>query len=102
MGGRNTVEAGNHLIKARRIVIATGSSPMVPPIPGLESVPYLTNETLWQVTQKPAHMIIIGAGHIGAELAQAHIRLGSKVTVIEADRALGHADPECAKLVLDR
>ena len=100
--GRNTVEAGNHLIKARRIVIATGSSPMVPPIPGLESVPYLTNETLWQGTQKPAHLIIIGAGHIGAELAQAHIRLGCKVTVIEADRALGHADPECAKLVLDR
>lgn len=100
--GRNEVEAGDHIIKARRIVIATGSSPMVPPIPGLEDVPYLTNETLWQLTEKPDHLIIIGGGHIGAEIAQAHIRLGCKVTVIEAQKALGHTDPECAAMVLDK
>lgn len=100
--GRNEVEAGDSLIKARRIVIATGSSPMVPPIAGLADVPYLTNETLWKLTEKPEHLIIVGGGHIGMELAQAHVRLGCQVTVIEAAKALGHSDPECAAFVVDQ
>jgi pyruvate/2-oxoglutarate dehydrogenase complex dihydrolipoamide dehydrogenase (E3) component len=95
------VQAGDTVITARRIVIATGSSPLVPPIPGLEDVPYDTNETLFDLREKPDHLLIVGGGPIGMEMAQAHIRLGSKVTVIEGDTALGKDDPELAAIVLD-
>lgn len=94
------VEAGPYRIIARRIVIATGSSPAVPPIPGLESVPYLTNESLWDLRARPDHLLIIGGGPIGIEMAQAHRRLGSRVTVLEGARALGREDPEAAAVVL--
>ena len=96
------VEAGDYRIKARRIVISTGSSPFVPPIPGLETVPYETNETLFELREQPEHLLIIGGGPIGMEMAQAHLRLGSKVTVIEGAKALGKDDPEMAAIVLDR
>lgn len=96
------VQAGDYTITARRIVIATGSSPMVPPIPGLESVPFMTNETLFDQRQQPKHLLIIGGGPIGLEMAQAHVRLGSKVTVIEGAKALGKDDPELAAIVLDK
>lgn len=96
------VEAGNYRITARRIVIATGSSPLVPPIPGLDSVPYETNETLFDLREKPEHLLIIGGGPIGMEMAQAHRRLGSAVTVIEGATALGKDDPETAAIVLDQ
>lgn len=94
-----TVEAGGVTIKARRFVIATGSSPRVPEIEGLASVPYLTNETLWALTACPDHLIILGGGAIGMEMAQAHRRLGAQVTVIEAFDALGREDPEAAEIV---
>ena len=95
------VQAGGYLIKARRIVIATGSSPFVPPIPGLEGVGYLTNETIFDLRERPGHLLIVGGGPIGMEMAQAHVRLGSKVTVIEGAKALGKDDPELAAVVLD-
>ncbi|MEP3329288.1 FAD-dependent oxidoreductase [Sedimentitalea sp.] len=95
------VQAGDHRITARRIVIATGSSPLVPPIPGLDNVPYLTNETLFDLRERPDHLLIIGGGPIGIEMAQAHVRLGSKVTVIEGMTALAKDDPDCASEVLD-
>ncbi len=95
------VQAGEHVIRARRVVIATGSAPMVPPIPGLEAVPYLTNETLFDLREAPEHLLIIGGGPIGMEMAQAHVRLGCKVTVIEGDRVLGRDDPELAAVVRD-
>ncbi|MFT7595166.1 MAG: pyruvate/2-oxoglutarate dehydrogenase complex dihydrolipoamide dehydrogenase (E3) component [Paracoccaceae bacterium] len=95
------VQAGDHIITARRIVIATGSSPLVPPIPGLDSVPFETNETLFDLREKPGHLLILGGGPIGMEMAQAHIRLGCKVTVIEGAKALGRDDPEMAAVVLD-
>ena len=95
------VKAGEHVIKARRVVIATGSSPLVPPVPGLETVPYETNETLFDLREQPEHLLIIGGGPIGMEMAQAHIRLGSRVTVIEGDTALGRDDPEAAAVVLE-
>lgn len=94
------VRAGENEITARRIVIATGSSPLVPPIPGLDTVPFETNETLFDLRALPARLLIIGGGPIGMEMAQAHVRLGSRVTVIEAERALGKDDPEAAALVL--
>jgi pyruvate/2-oxoglutarate dehydrogenase complex dihydrolipoamide dehydrogenase (E3) component len=95
------VEAGEFRIKARRIVISTGSSPFVPPIPGLSDVPYITNETLWELREQPKHLLIIGGGPIGLEMAQAHRRLGSEVTVIEGAKALGKDDPEMAAIVLE-
>ncbi len=95
------VQGGDHLITARRVVIATGSSPLVPPIPGLDQVPYYTNETIFDLRDKPEHLLIIGGGPIGMEMAQAHIRLGCKVTVIEGMQALGKDDPEAAAIVLD-
>lgn len=95
------VQAGDHRITARRIVIATGSSPLVPPIPGLDKVPYLTNETLFDLRERPDHLLIIGGGPIGVEMAQAHARLGSKVTVIEGMTALAKDDPDFASEVLD-
>lgn len=95
------VQAGDTVIKARRIVIATGSSPLVPPIPGLDKVPYETNETLFDLRERPDHLLIIGGGPIGMEMAQAHLRLGCNVTVIEGEKALGKDDPETAKVVLD-
>jgi pyruvate/2-oxoglutarate dehydrogenase complex dihydrolipoamide dehydrogenase (E3) component len=97
---KNEVRAGDTVIKARRIVIATGSSPLVPPVPGLDSVPFETNETLFDLREKPEHLLIIGGGPIGIEMAQAHIRMGCKVTVIEGDKALGKDDPELADVVL--
>jgi pyruvate/2-oxoglutarate dehydrogenase complex dihydrolipoamide dehydrogenase (E3) component len=94
------VQAGGHVITARRIVIATGSSPLVPPIDGLQDVPYETNETLFDLRDKPEHLLIIGGGPIGMEMAQAHVRMGCKVTVIEGDKALNKDDPEAAQIVL--
>jgi pyruvate/2-oxoglutarate dehydrogenase complex dihydrolipoamide dehydrogenase (E3) component len=95
------VEAGPYRITARRIVIATGSSPFVPPIPGLDTVPYETNETIFDLRDRPGHLLVIGGGPIGMEMAQAHRRLGSKVTVIEGAKALGKDDPETAAVVLE-
>lgn len=94
------LEAGGQRISARRFVIATGSQPLVPPIPGLDHVPYHTNETIFDLRDRPDHLIIIGGGPIGLEMAQAHRRLGSAVTVIEGARALGRDDPEAVALVL--
>ena len=94
------VEAGGRRIVARRFVIATGSRAVVPPVPGIETVPYLTNETVFGLRERPGHLLILGGGPIGMEMAQAHRRLGCAVTVIEAGRALGREDPEAAAVVL--
>jgi pyruvate/2-oxoglutarate dehydrogenase complex dihydrolipoamide dehydrogenase (E3) component len=99
---RDTLLAGEQRIKARRFVVATGSSPLIPPIPGLDKVPYFTNESVFDNREKLGHLIVIGAGPIGLELAQAHRRLGSRVTVIEAGRALADDDPELSEVVLAR
>ncbi|NNE87308.1 MAG: FAD-dependent oxidoreductase [Silicimonas sp.] len=96
------VQAGDTVIEARRIVIATGSGPFVPPIPGVEDVTYYTNENIFDLREKPDHLLIIGGGPIGMEMAQAHIRLGSKVTVIEGLKAMGKDDPEAAAIVLEK
>ncbi len=97
----DTVQAGDTLIKARRFVIATGSRPFVPPIPGLKDVPHETNETIFDLRTRPDHLIIIGGGPIGLEMAQAHRRLGSEVTVLEGMKALGKDDPELAAIALE-
>ncbi len=91
---RRTVIAGDATIRPRRFVIATGSAPVVPPIPGLAGVPFLTNETVFANRTRPDHLIVIGGGPIGIELAQAHRRLGASVTVIDAGPILPRDDPE--------
>ncbi|MBM9596442.1 dihydrolipoyl dehydrogenase family protein [Roseitranquillus sediminis] len=96
------LQAGEVRIRARRFVVAAGSSPLVPPIPGLNETPYLTNETIFDLREKPEHLIVVGGGPIGVELAQAHVRLGCKVTLIEGAKALGKDDPELSVIVLDR
>ncbi|PZF76729.1 dihydrolipoamide dehydrogenase [Aestuariivirga litoralis] len=95
-----TVEARGEHYTARRFIIATGSRPAIPPIPGLAEVPYLTNETLFASETLPSHLLVIGGGAIGLEMAQAHRRLGSEVTVIEAAAPLAQDDPELAAVVL--
>ena len=99
--GPETVEAAGVRVRARRFVVATGSRPAVPPIPGLEGVPFLTNETVFGLREAPGHLLVIGGGPIGLEMAQAHRRLGCRVTVVEAARFLGREDPEAAALVLE-
>lgn len=97
--GPNTVEADGRSIQAKRFVISTGSSAMVPPIPGLDQVDYLTNETIFELDVRPDHLIVIGGGPIGAEIAQAHRRLGADVTIVEMFNFLGKDDPELTEVV---
>ena len=96
------VAAGEFTITSRRFVIATGSRPHVPLIPGLDDVPYLTNETIFDKRETPAHLIVLGAGPIGAELSQAFRRLGAKVTVLQRSGFLRRDDPDLAKIVQSR
>jgi pyruvate/2-oxoglutarate dehydrogenase complex dihydrolipoamide dehydrogenase (E3) component len=92
---------GDIEIKARRFVVATGSAPAIPPVPGLAETPYLTNETVFDLTECPQRLLVIGGGAIGLELGQAFRRLGAAVTVIEAASPLGRDDPECAEVVIE-
>jgi pyruvate/2-oxoglutarate dehydrogenase complex dihydrolipoamide dehydrogenase (E3) component len=89
-----TIRAGEIEIRPRRFVIATGSHPAVPAIPGLATVPYLTNETIFANRMRPDHLIVIGGGPIGVEMAQAHCRLGARVTVLDVGPVLPRDDPE--------
>lgn len=98
--GPREVTAGDTTIRARRFVIATGSRPFIPPIQGIETVPYLTNETIFDLRDRPEHLVIIGGGPIGIEMAQAHRRLGCAVTVVEGAKVLGRDDPELAAQVI--
>jgi pyruvate/2-oxoglutarate dehydrogenase complex dihydrolipoamide dehydrogenase (E3) component len=88
-------------IRARRFVVATGSRPIVPSISGLEQVTYLTSENAFDIRERPKHLIVLGAGPVGLELAQAFRRLGSEVTVLDEAQPLGKEDPECAAIVFD-
>jgi pyruvate/2-oxoglutarate dehydrogenase complex dihydrolipoamide dehydrogenase (E3) component len=91
---KETLETPRHIIKAKRFIIASGSSPFVPPVEGLHDIPYYTNETIFDLQKLPEHLVVIGGGPIGIEMAQAFSRLGSEVTVLEAFNALPKDDPE--------
>ena len=91
-----------HEITARRFVIATGSRAALPAIEGLVATPHFTNETIFELKRCPAHLVVIGGGPVGLELAQAFRRLGAQVTVLEAAIPLAHDDPECAAIVLQQ
>ena len=99
--GPREVEAGGTRVRARRFVLATGSRPLLPAIDGLAEAPYLTNETIFDLHEAPVHLLILGGGPVGMEMALAHRRLGCAVTLLEAGRALGREDPEAAALVVE-
>lgn len=91
-----------HRILAKAFVLATGSSTRVPPVEGLQDVPYLTNDTLFTLPDQPHHLLIVGGGAFGCEMAQAFCRLGTDVTLVEnGDRLLPHDEPEASRVLLD-
>jgi pyruvate/2-oxoglutarate dehydrogenase complex dihydrolipoamide dehydrogenase (E3) component len=96
------VRAGDVEIRPRRFVIATGSQPAIPPISGLDEVPYLTNESVFANRQLPEHLIVIGGGPIGIEMAQAHCRLGARVTVLDVGPMLPRDDTELSAVLARR
>ena len=100
--GRTELLAGGHRIRSKRIVLATGSRPALPHVPGLAEVPHFTNETIFANRTLPSHLVVLGGGPIGLEMAQAFRRLGSKVTVLEAATCLAKDDPELVAIVLAR
>ncbi|MEO8883710.1 MAG: FAD-dependent oxidoreductase, partial [Devosia sp.] len=99
---RKTVAAGDRLIRANHFVIATGSKPAIPQIAGLDSVPYFTSATIFDNPRKLTHLVIIGGGSVGIELAQAFRRLGSDVTVVDIATPLADRDPELVEIALRR
>lgn len=98
--GRSSVVVGDRALSAPRIVLAVGSRPRVPPIAGIEAIRYLTNETIFDLTELPGHLIVIGNGPVGLELAQAFRRLGSQITVIAPGPAMARDDPEAAAVAV--
>ena len=93
-------EAGGRDVTFRLAIVCTGSRAAVPPIPGLDQTPHLTNDTLFEITERPEHLVIVGAGPIGCEMGQAFRRLGSRVTVVDrADRILGRDDADHAAIL---
>ena len=101
--GRRTIEVDGQQLKFSKAVIATGARASAPPIPGLDNLDYLTNETIFNLTERPARLAVIGAGPIGCEMAQTFRRFGSEVHLIElADQILIKEDPDAAKVVQDQ
>ena len=92
--GFYTLDVDGAEVTARRFVVATGSRPAIPALPGLETLPYLTNETQFELTEAPTHLVILGGGAIGLEMAQAHAGLGCRVTIVTRGRLAGRDDPE--------
>lgn len=100
--GPRTLVAGTITVRAHRVVLATGSAPLVPPIPGLSDVAYLTNETVFDLATLPRSLAVLGGGTIGCELAQVFRRFGAQVHVFEAaDRLLSREEPEASAVVAD-
>ncbi len=90
---------GERRLTAGRIVVAAGSRPVVPAVPGLADVPYLTNETLFALEERPGHLVVLGGGSIGLEMAEAHAALGCRVSLVEQGRIAAREDPALAEVV---
>jgi pyruvate/2-oxoglutarate dehydrogenase complex dihydrolipoamide dehydrogenase (E3) component len=100
--GPRTLSVNGSEIRPRRFVIATGSHPAVPPIPGLAQLPYLTNETIFSNRVLPEHLIVVGGGPIGVEMAQAYRRFGARVTVLDLGPLSPRDDPEMVHLLSEQ
>ena len=97
-----TIEVGDDTLSPRKVLLATGARPFIPPVPGLEGVDYLTHETLWDLETLPAHLLVMGAGPIGCEMAQAFRRLGARVTLVEGEeRLLPREEPEASRALAE-
>ncbi len=94
-----TIVSRSTTTRAKRIVIATGSRASIPPIDGIETVPYLTNETIFSIDEIPKHLVILGGGPIGIEMAQAFVRLGSDVTIVDMANILPRSDQDHVRIV---
>jgi dihydrolipoamide dehydrogenase len=100
---KNQITNGEEVLEAKRFVVATGGSPFVPIISGLDKVSYLTSDNVWDLKELPGNLVVIGGGPIGVELAQTFARLGSKVTLVQsAERLLVREDPEVSELIKTR
>jgi len=98
-----TVEVNGRTLTTRSIIVATGASPFVPPIPGLDQVDYLTSDNLWQLRELPKRLVVLGGGPIGCEMTQAFARFGAQVTQVEmAPQIMGREDPDVAAFVRQR
>lgn len=97
------VSVGGRILTTKNIVLALGADPAIPPLAGLDQVPYRTSENLWDMRELPRRLVVLGGGPIGCEMAQAFQRLGSQVTQVETgSRLLGREDPEVSKLMTER
>nr|WP_310522427.1 FAD-dependent oxidoreductase [Polymorphobacter sp.] len=96
---RNRLQVGERMVTARRFVVATGSDPAVPPIPGLVDVAYCTNDDVFDLAELPEHLLVIGAGVIGCELSQSFVRLGARVTMVDIGAMLPNDDPDAVAVV---
>ncbi|MDG1126639.1 MAG: FAD-dependent oxidoreductase, partial [Hellea sp.] len=98
---QTTAISPSAIVTAKRFVIASGSKALIPPIPGIDDVPFLTNETIFTIDKLPKNLIIIGAGPIGLELGQAFSRLGSNINVIDAQPPLVNLDKGHSDILID-
>jgi pyruvate/2-oxoglutarate dehydrogenase complex dihydrolipoamide dehydrogenase (E3) component len=97
------IVAGGRWLRWRRAIVATGSSPALPPVEGLAGAAPLTTDTVWQLRDLPERLVVLGGGPIGCELGQGFARLGARVTIIElADRLLLKEEPRASRLIADR
>ncbi|WP_281647770.1 FAD-dependent oxidoreductase [Parendozoicomonas sp. Alg238-R29] len=97
------VKTGDKTIRAKNIIIASGGRPFVPPVPGLDQVTYYTSDTIWEIREKPQHMLVLGGGPIGSELAQAFNRLGIQVIQVDrSNRILPREDADVAEVVMEQ
>lgn len=99
---RTSVASKSVAVRARRIVIATGARAFIPPIPGIETIPYLTNETIFSLDKRPERLVVLGGGAIGLELGQAFRRLGADVVIVEAARIMNGADLDANQVLRER
>ena len=98
-----SVEVNGIELRTRNIIVATGATPWVPPIPGLDGIDYLTSDNLWELRERPPRLLVLGGGSIGCELSQAFARLGSRVTLVEmAPRLLMREDEDVAERLMER
>ena len=97
--GPGSVRINDRVVTARRFVVATGSDPAIPPISGLADLPFLTNETIFDLAETPDHLIVIGGGVIGCELSQAFARLGVAVSIVDVGPILPNDDPDAVAVV---
>jgi dihydrolipoamide dehydrogenase len=98
-----TVEVNGRTLTTRSIIVASGASPFVPPIPGLDQIDYLTSDNLWSLRELPGRMVVLGGGPIGCEMTQAFARLGAQVTQVEMiPQLMGREDPDVAEFVRAR